>query len=107
METNGGATTSFGYEVHVGERGQSPTSAIREASLYGAVRSDKASGVNLRWDSASQLSIEYWYARSAEVGSPNFPIAGRLISVGLEPGVRDETAPPGGMLFNRQRSRKR
>ena len=107
VETNGGATSSFGYDIHVLERGRAVASSSRVAFLYGAVRSESAYGVNLRWDSASTLSIEYWAAKSAELSSPSLPVGARLVTVVLKPGVRDESAPPGGMLFNLRIPRKR
>lgn len=46
VEINGGATTSFGYEVYVVERGAQP-SGSPTVSLYGAVRNQHAYGANL------------------------------------------------------------
>src|SRR6267142_6719220 len=45
VETNGGATTSFGYEVFIFPRGQKPKRSDHAvASLYGAGRNDHAYG---------------------------------------------------------------
>lgn len=56
FETNGGATTSFGYEVFVVERGAKP-SGSPAVSLYGAVRNQHAYGANLKWSSPGSLLI--------------------------------------------------
>jgi len=51
VETNGGATTSFGYEVLILPHGQQPKRSDHAVvSLYGAGRNDHAYGANLRWD---------------------------------------------------------
>lgn len=47
FETNGGATTSFGYKVEVAKKGS--RSGTEGANLYGAVRNAQAYGVNIRW----------------------------------------------------------
>jgi hypothetical protein len=100
VETNGGATTSFGYEIHVVPRGNSPRSSSEAAFLYGAIRNEQAYGVNLRWTSPTSLAIEYLSAHSATL--PSASVAPREIAVQLVDGVSDPTAPPGGMLYNRQ-----
>lgn len=102
IETNGGATTSFGYEVRLSENHTS-FGAKRVASLYGATRSATAYGVNLRWTSASELSIEYLNARSADLEEREVRIGPRTIHITLKPGVVDMTAPGGGMLYNLER----
>jgi len=48
IEINGGATTSFGCEVRIARKGFN-FEGTEVASLYGAVRNDRAYGVNLRW----------------------------------------------------------
>ena len=73
LETNGGATTSFGYEVYVVERGAEP---IGEPAvfLYGAIRNQSAYGVNLKWESQklSITSLLSWVIRSPGM-SPSWP----------------------------------
>jgi len=102
VETNGGATTSFGYEIFVVPNGVKKRSS-RAAHLYAAVRNSSAYGVNLRWLSASELLIEYQKADSSEVDQPSVVVAGRTVRVVLRPGVTDPNAPPGGMLYNKRR----
>jgi hypothetical protein len=106
VETNGGATTSFGYEVHVVERGDAPWNGSRVALLYGAARNESAYGVNLRWDSQDVLLVEYLDARSTEVVPASVKAANRSVNVLLRAGIRDATAPPGGMLYNLRRTGK-
>ena len=104
VETNGGATTSLGYEIHVVSAGHPPESAHRVAFLYGAGRNASAYGVNLRWTSPASLSIEYRDAKSANLDQPRVAIASRQVSVTLAGGIEDPSAPPGGMLYNLQRA---
>ena len=102
IETNGGATTSFGYDVAVVPAGNSTRFRGNVATLYGAVRSDSAYGVNLRWATPSELHIEYLYARQAALERPSIMVDGRRIRVALDSAVSDPTAPRGGMLWNVQ-----
>jgi len=99
VETNGGATTSFGYEIFVVPRGTKP-SGMPAAFLYGAVRSQKAYGANLRWLSDSNLDVEFESTKSAKVGIPLVSVANRNVHVELKANVTDPNAPPGGMLCN-------
>ena len=99
IEINGGATTSFGYEVRVARSGLS-LGGNEVASLYGAVRSESAYGVNLRWASDDVLHIEYLEARSAHLVSPGF--LALEVQVVLAAGIPDPLAPSGGMLYNLQ-----
>lgn len=100
LETNGGATTSFGYQVHLVPAGQKARRDTEVASLYAAVRSDSASGVNLRWDDSATLAVEYLQARSADLTRPGVRIGGHRVRTILRAGVRDPNAPSGGMLYN-------
>ncbi len=108
IETNGGATTSFGYEVYVVPRGQSvktdaPEPIIR---LYGSIRSDSAYGVTLRWQDATRLSVEYQEARNILINDSLVTVGGDVILVIPRAGVTDSTAPAGGMLWNKQGRRR-
>ena len=102
VETNGGATTSFGYEVFVVEAGSSFDAEDSIAALYAAVRNGSAYGANLRWRAPDVLSIEYLTARSAELYQRSIEVSGVRIAAGLKSGVEDLTAPAGGMLMNLQ-----
>ncbi|HWL53036.1 MAG TPA: hypothetical protein VNQ90_11415 [Chthoniobacteraceae bacterium] len=100
VEINGGATTSFGYEVRVARAGWN-LGGSRRALLYAAVRSEKAYGVNLRWAAEKELLVEYLDARWTEVQPSGW--FGSETRVTLRPGVSDPSAPPGGMLYNLQK----
>ena len=99
VERNAGATTSFGYVVHVVPVGDTP-GTHEVAFVYGAVRNTSAYGVNLRWLSSHQLRIEYWNAKSSELKQPKVVAGGHTVIVSLAPGVLDSSAQPGGMLYN-------
>jgi hypothetical protein len=99
FETNGGATTSFGYEVYVLERGAQP-SVSPAVSLYGAARNPNAYGVNLKWSSPNSLAIEYQSAKSAKVNMQTQSVGTQTILFALREGVTDNAAPSGGMLYN-------
>jgi hypothetical protein len=103
VETNGGATTSFGYEVFILPRGQKPErSAHAVVSLYGAIRNDHAYGANLRWTSNDTLVVEYLDAQHPNWLNGSVSVNGRVINIELKSGVNDPTAPSGGMLYNLQ-----
>ena len=104
IETNGGATTSFGNQVRLSERRSTFGGTTRVAYLYGATRSATAYGVNLRWLSATELNIEYLNARSANLEKSETRIGSTMIHVALKADVPDLTAPSGGMLYNKTKS---
>ena len=99
FETNGGATTSFGCEVYVVEHGAKP-SGSPAVSLYGAIRNQQAYGANLSWSSSDSLSVEYLSAKSARVNAHTQSVGMQAIDVALREGTADNSAPPGGMLYN-------
>ena len=101
IEVNGGATTSFGYEVRVARTGFN-LGGTEVANLYAATRNVSAYGANLRWASDKELRIEYLMADSAHTVAPTFLTLAPSISVVLKPGVMDLSAPAGGMLYNIQ-----
>lgn len=97
IETNGGATTSFGYSVRLEEPGWFG-SEHEVASLYAALRNDCAYGVSLRWAGPDRLLVEYQDAERANASAVE--IDGRQVAVELKPGVTDPAAPCGGMEYN-------
>lgn len=99
IETNGGATTSFGYEVYVVEHDARP-SGSPAVSLYSAVRNPHAYGANLVWLSPDSLAVEYLSAKSAKLDTHTQSVGTQAIYVALREGVTDNVAPPGGMLYN-------
>jgi hypothetical protein len=101
VETNGGATTSFGYEVYVVKHGAKPsgTSAV---SLYRALRNPQAYGANISWSSPNSLTVEYLSAQIAQVNTQTQSVGTTTVQFVLREGVTDNAAPPGGMLYNLQ-----
>ena len=102
-ENNGGATTSFGYAVSLRLVSSPTATGVRVASAYGAVRDDRAYGMNLVWVDENTLEIQYWKARWAIIERPSIAIDGEAITSRMKADVRDEAAPAGGMLYNVQR----
>lgn len=101
VETNGGATTSFGYEVYLVAKGQNVEGKSRAAFVYGATRNENAYGVNVKWRNPNLLSVEYFRDKGtlSEVKTP-FVIDSMPVEVAVQAGVLDPVAPPGGMGFN-------
>jgi hypothetical protein len=100
-ESNGGATTSFGYVVALAPRDGSQRHHV--ADLYGATRSPQAYGVNLRWASADHLDIDFFSSKTPPTLYSPVTVSGKRITVTLHSGVIDSEAPPGGMLHNQTR----
>jgi hypothetical protein len=101
VETNGGGTTSFGYEVFVLPAGQKPKRSDHAVvSLYGAGRNEDGYGANLRWTSDDTLVVEYLDAQHADWLNGSLGVNGRVIKIVMKAGVNDPTAPSGGMLYN-------
>lgn len=101
VETNSGATASFGYEVHIVRHGAATDENDEKAFLYGARRNEHAYGVNLRWLSPRALQVEYESAISAQVPSPSWNVGGMRGTIRLQPGISDRSAPAGSMSDKR------
>ena len=101
IESNGGATTSFWYDVYLVSSGRKPSNDS-VAYLYGAARNANAYGVNLKWQAADTLVIEYLSARDAKQTSSVVRRGEQDIQVVLRQGITDPKAPPGGMLYNQR-----
>ena len=99
VETNGGATTSFGYEVYILEHGAQP-SGSPAVFLYGAIRNQSAYGSNLKWESPNLLAVEFLSAKSKDISRSSVSIDGQSVQLAVRDGVADPTAPGGGMLYN-------
>lgn len=98
-EVDGGATTSYAYVVSLRPVGQRGTARI--AYLYGAARSTRSWGVNVRWPSNEAVEIEYLTARETELERSAVAIGGRTIRVSLRGGIDEPAAPPGSMSRGR------
>lgn len=96
-ETNGGATTSFGYKVDLVVRGLIPAHT-EVASIYGAIRNDRgAYGVMPRWISDDELHIEYYSSLNDSVVPEVRRKNGKPIQIRLQLNINDLSAPPGNM----------
>lgn len=102
VETNGGATTSFGYEIYIVEAQKRDNPDAKVATFYGAVRNEGAYGVNLVWDGDQRLTIQYLKAKSERIIASPISVGTQTIEIVLKKGVQDTAAPPGGMLYNLQ-----
>ena len=106
VETNGGATTSFGYLVYFVPRGQKAPHRGEVAWLYAAARNDHAFGANLKWTGPTQLTVVYRDAQEAEVRKPTVVVGSDTVVVTLLSGVTDSAAPAGGMLYNLEKGHR-
>jgi hypothetical protein len=104
IETNAGATASFGYEVHVVKHGAAAAGAPA-ARLYGATRNESAYGANLRWQGPRSLVVEYLAARSVERHANSVQGGDDRVEIALHDGIADPDAAPGGMHYNLERDR--
>lgn len=65
-----------------------------------AVRSQRAWGVNVKWDSAHHLVIEYLSAGQAKLLMQKAVIAGQDVQISMHDGISDPLAPAGEMLHH-------
>jgi hypothetical protein len=100
LETNGGATTSFGYIVELHPAGHQGETPVNAGSLYGATRSECAYGVDLRWLDPSILELRYESAKQVSVPK-SVIVGGRRIHIVTHGGRVNTAAPCGGMLASR------
>jgi hypothetical protein len=101
FETNGGATTSFGYEVYVVAH-SAPPSGSPAISLYGAIRNQSAYGANLKWESPTVVAVEFLSAKSKMIEKSALSVGDQVIQLAVHEGITDNAAPSGGMLYNLQ-----
>jgi hypothetical protein len=102
FEENGGATTSFRYEVELGSKDGSERKVV--ARLYGATRNAGAYGANLRWENNTTLVIECLKTKAPATISSPINIGGQNVTSILHMGIVDKEAPAGGMEFNLRRA---
>ena len=101
-EENGGATTSFGYEVTLREKSSPEQKSA--ARLYGALRNPGAYGLDLKWSNSSTLELQCLSLKATPQLLTPVYLDGRDVAVRLRTGVEDVNAPSGGMAFNLKRS---
>ena len=104
-ESNGGATTSFGYDVSVGPNRNDESKRV--ATLYGATRNADAYGVNVRWIGDDTLQIEYFKAKAVFNVLNAVEVSGHSVRVVLVGGRLDPAARAGGMWLNHQKDSSR
>ena len=97
LETNGGATTSYGYEIELHSALQGGEMPVPVGTLYGAVRSACSYGLNLQWLSSDELAVEFLEADKV-VLPDKAVVSGKTVRITSRAGVSDENAPCGGML---------
>jgi len=107
IELNGGATTSFSYEVYITKKNKNLRFKSSVANFYEAVRSDNAYGVNLIWNNQETLTIQYLTAKESTLSSEYVKIDDEIINIKLKSGINDPTAPNGGMLYNKELTKHR
>jgi hypothetical protein len=81
FDENGGATTSFGYEVELSGKDSSEPKPV--ARLYGAQRNDGAYGANLRWENNNTLIIECLKTKTPPTISGPVDLGGQKVEVVL------------------------
>ncbi len=98
IETNGGATTSFGYAAFI--ESNATHELVQVAEFYGAVRNNGAYGVDLVWKDDETLDLWYLSARRASLLKPSIEFPKRVFHIELVSGVENKNAPAGGMEYN-------
>ena len=88
VETNGGASTSFGYDVNV-QRVAWPHESVKVADVYGAIRNSGSYGVDVRWGSSSNLIVEYMAAKRAAATNSLWLRITTPIHITLHDGIDD------------------
>lgn len=100
FETNGGATTSYGYLVELSDLSDQDQTPTLVGKLYGAVRSDCAYGVDVGWKDAKTLTLTVESAEQINVPE-QVSIGRKLIRVIVRTGIKNNAAPCGGMAVSR------
>lgn len=98
FETNGGATTAFGYEIEL-QPTQDTNEAVAAGELHGASRSGCSWGLNLHWLSPTELAVEFMEADRTAIPE-QVQVGAKSVTLMERSGVPDEAAPCGGMLAN-------
>jgi len=95
FESDCGAICDVVDEVWVVPRGSRHGDEV--AWFDDAVRSERAWGVNVKWDSAHHLVIEYLSAGQAKLLMQKTVIAGQDVQISMRDGISDPLAPAGEM----------
>lgn len=102
LESSGGATTSFGYDVCLAPHGEKCCATDVAVSVYGAIRNDQAYGVNVQWADSQRLIVAYMRAERVAMKRSSAVFGNMAVAVDLKPGVVDSTAPAGAMQYNQR-----
>lgn len=87
VETNGGATTSFGYKVYIVPKGLEFSEKYLVAKTYGSVLSDGEYGVDVFWED-NMLQVEYATGRTmSDETRPEVLIDGFTYTIQVKKGV--------------------
>jgi hypothetical protein len=103
VEQDYNATTSFLYELRIVSRDSPLQSGVPVASIYGAMRNERAYGINTKWENSSHVVVEFYKSQGVRRTVREINFGGRHVTIELKPGVFDPTAPPGGMAYNRNK----
>jgi len=95
IETNGGATTAFGYLVELHPSDHQGEEPIRVADFY-RVDSHCEYGLNMRWKDANTLVLGIGSASQMHVKG-SVSVGGKPIRVVVQTGVNDTADPCRGM----------
>ena len=99
IETNGGATTAFGYLIHVVRAGSKPPEAEKApADFYRLTWNGSRYGVDLRWKSDTLLYVDYLSATLAHNSGPATVQGFEAITIELRSGIVDLSVPVGEMF---------
>lgn len=101
VESKAETASTFDYAVHVVRKGRPARSRTAALWLPGALRSDSAFGVNIRWQSDSEVVVEYLSARRLRLRGPREVIGSDTVRVLPRSGIRDSTARAGAMRAGR------
>jgi hypothetical protein len=93
VEGNGGATTSFWYDVYLTKPGAEYRSGNQVADTYGSLRRNGDWGVDVSWRTSSDLVVEYKSADRTSLDVRELAIAGRKIAITLRQECPDSGSP--------------
>lgn len=99
FETNGGATTAYGYQIELQPAFQVGDEVVAAGELYGAARSQCSWGVNIHWLSSTELAVEFMVAHRTTIPA-KVKVGDKTVTIMQRSGVSDKAAPCGGMLAN-------
>jgi hypothetical protein len=101
IETNGGATTAFGYLIYVVKTGSKPPKTEKApADFYRPAGNGSRYGVNLRWKNDALLYADYLSATLAHNSGHAAVYGFEPVTIELRSGIVDPSMPSSEMLHN-------